>query len=628
MTGGLMQLVAYGAQDVYLTGNPQITFFKVVYRRHTNFAIENIELTFNGNPGFNSRTNVLVVRNGDLVTKMYLKVRLPTITYDDSDEQCSAKCTKFAWTRKIGYALIKEVEVDIGGSRIDRQLGEWMYIWYELARYGDRERGHDIMIGDVPELTRLEGPRGGDGQNSDVIKESHLLYVPLKFWFNRHWGLALPLIALQYHEVRLYFTFRPFSEVIVYTGNYSPQSDLKPLEEVTLCADYIYLDSEERRRFAQVGHEYLIEQVQFTGEEPVSNSNVKPKLQFNHPTKELVWVVKLGNYVTGKRFLAYWHTDDWTPARSLAGKNVLVGLHNLDSNGCIVSSESAVNGQGNACDCVCPASLQASNVIFSPNKQNANNQDPISIVYRNATLIYINDTNLNWSELPNIELVSDQSPGMLLKNGDPETDDVANLILSGQIRVYTCSANSDGSCCFSIDVSGVYAPDVTLKMLSMPTNQNDDRWVDNRNDYAKRCFDVTVRQQLNFGLFIDGSVNPVKSAILQLNGHDRFEEKPGEYFNYVQPWQHHTNTPADGINVYSFAIHPEEHQPSGSCNFSRIDQSQLCIKFVESGFGSRFGTFDNVFTDFLDNDTRLYVFGFNYNVLRIMSGMGGLAYAN
>jgi len=291
-----MQLVAYGAQDVYLTGNPQITFFKVVYRRHTNFSMECIELSLNSTVDFGRRTTVTITRNGDLITKVYLFIKLGAVVPSSSQSE-------FAWVRKVGNALIESVEIEIGGSRIDKQYGIWLNIWWELAHHaGDNERGYFKMIGDVPELTRY----------SNDPKPKYILYIPLKFWFNRHVGLALPLIALQYHEVRLNFEFTHVNRLIV-ANNTFKATDIKQIAitDSLLLVDYIYLDSEERRRFAQVGHEYLIEQLQFTGEESASTQTGRYRLDFNHPTKELFWAVKQGNFINSKQFLCYTDRNNW-----------------------------------------------------------------------------------------------------------------------------------------------------------------------------------------------------------------------------------------------------------------------------------------------------------------------------
>ena len=181
MAGGLMQLVAYGAQDVYLTGNPQITFFKVVYRRHTNFAMESVEQTFSGSPDFGKRVTATIARNGDLVSRVYLQVTLPEVCCPSSTS------ANFRWVNYVGHCLIKHVSVDIGGQQIDKQYGDWLTIWNELTQKPGLQVGYDNMVGNTVHLT-----------GSGLCKtEATTLYVPLQFWFCRNPGLALPLIALQ-----------------------------------------------------------------------------------------------------------------------------------------------------------------------------------------------------------------------------------------------------------------------------------------------------------------------------------------------------------------------------------------------------------------------------------------------
>ena len=186
MGGGLMQLVAYGAQDIYLTGNPQITFFKVVYRRHTNFSMESIEQVFNGTADFGKRVTCTVSRNGDLISRVYLQATLPSV-----ESTCSSQF--FRWVNFIGHVLIRSVEVEIGGQRIDKHYGDWLTIWNELTIPPGLKSGYDNMVGNTAHLT------GTGLQSTDATT----LYIPFQFWFCRNPGLALPLIALQYHEVKI-----------------------------------------------------------------------------------------------------------------------------------------------------------------------------------------------------------------------------------------------------------------------------------------------------------------------------------------------------------------------------------------------------------------------------------------
>ena len=380
MGGGLMQLVAYGAQDIYLTGNPQITFFKVVYRRHTNFSMEAIEQTINGSVSASSSVTSTISRNGDLVSRLYVQHDTAGAT-TDSD------------VNNYGYHILSEVECEIGGQRIDRHYNHWLNTWAELSEPNPSGSAAAISAGmDSNSPTKFQRMACAGGC-TNTSADTGPLFIPLQFWFCRNPGLALPLIALQYHEVKIKITFDA-----ALVGN-----------DVKLFADYIYLDTDERRRFAQVSHEYLIEQVQHFK----SSAEANVELNFNHPVKELIWT---GPYTSG-----------------------------------------------------------------------------------------------------------------------------------------------DG------------------------TNAGKSTQLQGANTYQ-----------------------------LKLNGHDRFSARDRNYFTRAQVWQHHTGfggvTVKDSIAVYSFALKPEEHQPSGTCNFSRIDNAQL----VQGGGSAQ----------------ALEIYGVNYNVLRIMSGMGGLAYSN
>ena len=533
-----MQLVAYGAQDVYLTGNPQITFFKVVYRRHTNFAVENIEQVFNGAADFGRKVTCQISRNGDLITKMYLRVVLPGVAFTD----------KWAWVSRVGHALIDNVELEIGGTRIDKQYGNWLNIWYELARNWAHDRGYDVMIGNTSELTTLSNSH-----------DEAVLYIPLKFFNNRNDGLAIPLIALQYHEVKLNFEFSQRDVCVNRVSGLVPsQLNSLSFQSASLFVDYVYLDTEERKRFAQAQHEYLIEQVQFTGSESVSTLNQKFRLNFNHPCKALYWALQLGRYTSGKTFLAY-DSKNLDNTRLLATKRAVLALAKYAGDK--LDLESGVSGE-------VAGTVQAYDPVFA---------DFMSRV--NAVAI------TNDPDVDNITILGD-----LLT-----LEEVSSPV--GGLRVYNTVAHTTS-------VAFVRNPEVPVNTDGAATN------------------DVVVRQNDNYGVYLNKSVNPVNKVLLQLNGHDRFSERDGNYFNYVQPYQHHSNTPSDGLNMYSFSLNPEEHQPSGTCNMSRIDNATLNLTFGRNSADNDFKL------NYLDTDSNLSIYATNYNVLRIMSGMGGLAYSN
>lgn len=536
MAGGLMQLIAYGAQDIYLTGNPQITFFKVVYRRHTNFAMEAIEHQFVGAVGFGNRVVAKVTRNGDLAARMYLRVTLPSVDPGNSS---------FAWVRRLGHAIVSEVQVEIGGTRMDKQYGTWLDIWYELARKGDHEIGYAKMIGDVPELTEY---------NTEV-KDSYILYVPLQFWFNKYIGLSIPLIALQYHQMNIILELAPVETLVVRDCNFDPLTVV--LDDVTLLIDYVFLDTDERKRFAQVGHEYLIEQLQFNGAETVATAGeTRYRLDYNFPTKELFWAMKNGNYVTGKSFVYYTHEDTWDLTQ--ASCNIVLKSVALDNDPTDIVGGSWIEVLDN--------SITTVGTFVIINQYSGN-------VYINPTSLVIGDYG-----------ITDKI------NADITIDNTGNI---------TCTN---------------ITTQLTIRDISIP--------VELMTDTRFNVCDPIVYQYNNYGLMIDGSINPVQDSILKLNGHERFDRREGAYFNYVEPEKHHTNTPADGINVYSFSLYPEEHQPSGTANLSRIDRTDLFITFADSTASPELPDL-NLFTV----DNQLFLYGVNYNIMRIMSGLAGLAYS-
>ena len=529
-----MQLVAYGAQDIYITGNPQITYFKVVYRRHTNFSVETIEHNFIGNTVFGRQLSAKITRNGDLVTKMYLRVTI---------NQVNPNNTSFAWIRRLGHAMVKQVEIDLGGTKVDRQYGTWLDIWYELARQGDHETGYAKLIGDVDALTSYD----------TNIKPEYVIYIPLQFWFNRHVGLAVPLIALQYHDMYVYVEFDNVQNLVVRDCNFN--INLASMKDATILVNYVYLDTEERRRFALVGHEYLIEQIQWNGDEMVVTADSTYRLDYNHPTKEIIWAMKNGNYTTSKAFLYYTNQDTWSvtdACQNVIDKSIAVG----------VNPQPIVGGTWIE---VLPTQIVTIGT-FNINNKNANS------VFVNPTSFAFGSYGITDKIYADITI---NTSGIL---------SITNIVTILTVRD------------FSIPV--IYGTDTRYNVC-----------------------DPIVMQFNNYGILIDGSHNTVDMALIQLNGYDRFDRREGSYFNYVQPNQCHTNTPADGINVYSFALFPEQHQPSGTANLSRIESTVLFVNFLDSTSVS--GLPD---LHFFNSENRFYIYALSYNILRIMAGLSGLAY--
>ena len=415
MAGGLLQIVASGAQDVYLTGNPQITFFKVVYRRHTNFSLESIQQFFRNenNLDFGKSTYSVLERKADLMSGAVLELTLPAL------DQTQGDSTFVKWVDGIGNAIIKSVQVKIGGYTVDTQSGEWMDINSQYNVSQDKRTAYDEMLGYSP---------------NNITTSDLTLHIPLNFWFNNP-GLALPIEALQYHDVEIYFTFANLADMIISDGTTSittpttTSGGVVKFLDCKLYVDYIYLDTDEKRRIVQSSHEYLIEQVQMLNAEDILTNNDSRKIDLflKHPVKSLYWVIS---------------NDQYTTTGSI-GKN------------------------------------------------------------------------------------------------------------------------------------------------NQPLNYNADNAITNKDTFN------TMR--------------------LLFNGSDRFTDRPAKYFRLTQSFQYFKCCPKKSIYSYTFALRPYDLQPSGSCNFSRIDNVKMNITFNK--------------TTQTTSPGKLKVYAVNYNVLRVMNGMSSVVFS-
>ena len=307
--GGLLQLVATGRQDIYLSGNPQTTFFKQVYRRHTNFSIESCRIDFDGAADFGKVIVATIPRKGDLLNTLVLEISLPMLpqyaqpSSDPNWLNNNALTADTSWVNGIGHALLEYISLEVGGKEIDRQYGEYLQIMSELQVEASKRTGYNNMIG-YQQAYRQDSQPG-------PLK----LYVPLRFWFCNNVGLSLPLVAMQAHPVRIYIKLRSL-QTLFYRDSLTlnPTQPLARLNvpnpqltSVVMWGDYIHLDTDERRRFTSSKHEYLIEQVQIQRKTSVpagaSISNIT--LDFNNPLKEIVWVVQQDRMVAANELFNY-----------------------------------------------------------------------------------------------------------------------------------------------------------------------------------------------------------------------------------------------------------------------------------------------------------------------------------
>ena len=290
MGGGLIQLIAVGIQDIYLIGNPQITFFKTVYKKYTNFSLESIQQPIDGRPDFGQQIEVKIERKGDLIKDIIFEFFLPILPVG------------YYWTSGIGNVLIKQVDLEIGGQLIDRHYSEWLDIWSQLTVNESKIGAYNAMVGN------------NYSQSSSIQLNSQQqlhLQVPMFFWFNRDYGMALPLIALQFHDVVLKVQLRDINSCYR-NDTTTVQLENYRIQQTRVWVDFIYLDMDERRKFAQNQHEFIIDQVQYAGDEYIGSTqeSVTKILNFNHPMKEIYWVHVRNDYLqanikTGNQQLNY-----------------------------------------------------------------------------------------------------------------------------------------------------------------------------------------------------------------------------------------------------------------------------------------------------------------------------------
>jgi len=531
MGGGLLQLVAYGAQDAYITGNPHITFWKVMYKRHTNFAMEAMRVNFTGTPSYGQRVVAVVNRNADLIHKTYIEVTLPDT--QSANNGAGVKWTA-AWERRLGYQLFRKIEVEIGGQIMDTHYGEWLFLWENLTSNFDNSVKLDSMTG---------GFLGGSTTSAvSCGGRPNVLYIPLQFWFCRNPGLALPLIALQYHEVRFNITLSAATDLVSGTagtaGSVSANAAALPqLKDMALYFDYIYLDVDERRRFAQQTHEYLIEQLQYGLQQTVTTSSARIDLTLNHPVKELVWVFQdarktdCGSELTKNMgFTQPFSYDD------------IVNRCRLQLNG----QDRFDERYGDYFWRVQPYQHHSGGAFWPMRAQ---------VVAPQAVTF----TATNCSVVGDVLTVGGLSGAQF----SALSSTIGGIIIEGAV----------------VTSGSVFAPGTIISAFGSGSG--------------------------GVGTYnISESVLQASSSLITVT----FTLPNLQYTPHDNP-----------INVYSFALKPEEHQPSGSCNFSRIDTTTL--------------VFDSIAEAGLAKPTKSTPFNFrmyavNYNIFRVMSGMGGLAYSN
>lgn len=532
MPGGLVQVIARGNQDAYLTSKPQVTNWKAVYRRHTIFATESVEQVFNGNVDFGKKAVCTIQKLGDLVSKMYLRIKLPAL----GNGQC--------WCPRVGFALLKYLELRVGGTPCEKQDGSvWYNTRYELEKDLNMCDAMAEMIGDTEALT-VPGLGG---------TPVHTLWVPLNFYCCRVDGLAVPLVATQYHDTQVEIEFNSLDKLVCGPNAHNASASMV---NCSLFADYVYLGNVERKKFAESSHEYLIEQVQTNNGESVNSSSQKFRIDFNHPCKALHAVVQQTKFTSGKRFLA-WNPKDWTKTKTDATKRAALAYGTLDT------ATGMYVGHASITDVSLRAAITAAKVSGVDICGNAlTDIDALLVVGHLLDDRYVSQTITEWDAA------------------------VGATVVSARVSI---SLNTD----------------------------NDGRY----------DLDPIVNDWTNFGMFLNRKGNPVNEILIQLNNSERLSKRDAAYYNYVQAVQCFKSSPTAGINSYSFALHALDHQPSGTCNMSRIDNASIHLDFVTSTYINYNDHWANI-TVAPYTDAKCYILGPNYNVFRSMGGMAGMGFNN
>lgn len=506
MTGGLIQLVAYGNQDIFITHDPQITFFKVVYRRHTNFTLEPIQQNFLHTADFGRRVTCIISRNGDLIRKIDLVIDLPAIPTFKDDMQQVDPIAKFAWVKRIGYAIINRVEIEIGGELIDRQYGDWLNIWHELTI--PKRQNLDKILGNVKELT--------DFTNG---KPAYRLFIPLQFWFNRVAGLALPIVSLQYNHIKINLELSNFENCYI----------LSPTNSITIENDIVNFEP----------YEYITQNV--------------------------------GGIVSTAQFIDF---DIF---------NKVLYFRRISDNGFL-----SVNNS-------CLSVLEQQKYLIVGHKTKFEAMPSFTAterIYRNKTVNF-NNINLKTCFLLVEYIYLDDEERIRFSQARHEYL-IEQVLYNGEETINGLHQS------FKVGFTQSCKELIWVTQLSLALNTR----INQIFNYSNSVLEHKCCK------YVDKNI--ITTETILFNGQERLSLRESAYFSQIQPYQYHRHAPKSPINVYSFALHPENHQPSGTANLSRIENVQLKLSVIPKIN--------------LINTAKLRIYGIVYNILRIANGVSGLVF--
>jgi hypothetical protein len=534
MPGALIDLAAKGLQDVYLTSDPQITYFKIVYRRHTNFSIESVPLSFVSEPNFGSVSVCPISRSGDLLGKLTLAVNLPTIPKFTNIDGTLNQFKKVAWIKNIGFYLIKEMIFEVNGQTIDTRYGEWLYIWSQLTQ---NAKSIDPLIGNEPILTTLTNG-----------KAPYQLLIPLEFYFTRNPGLYFPLVSLNSDSVKIIFKFRSLNEClnVAPTNSILIMEDICPFDE----GDYIVQYTAGDKIFGQVvGFDYVAKRLFYT---KIKNGSNNPIDQFTSATLE----------------------PNLSLNRFIARSNDPFNVYLNEINSFVSSRIYSYNDPNPIIKYVTPqpGSIETKEKVTLTSNINLSQ----TILY--ADYVYLDTgerarflNNVQEYLIEQVQLESDQGIGS---------------------STYTQVLNFKNPC------KAIYWVGQMQNVITATQNLNQ------HSNYTNSFVFDTDKNKYT-------GKNLTESAELDLDGKSIFGTRSSSYFNLIEPLEHHSNSPATGINMFSFSLAPEKVQPSGTMNMSKINRQTLKLRL-------------NSVTQ--TNPINIRTYALSYNLFRIMYGIAGLIF--
>lgn len=623
MTGVLLQLAAIGNEDVFFTGNPQMSYFKSVFKRHSNFAMQNINVEFEGSKSLNYDAPTILYAKipsyGELLKGLNFEFTLPSIT----------KPFPVKWIQNIGSAIINNVKLFIGTQLIETIEGEYIHIYNNINRTAEQLKVYNKMTGHVPELNNgylnleKDYPKYDPSiKNMPNTPETRIV-VPLPFWFNKYDGQEIPLISLNKIPVKLEIELKPIKQLYFVGINESinvlPSKDLNgniintqvnsKIERVKftrptnlihkidpwllkprLDVNYVYLSKEETVLLKNFEHRYLIERV--SNIEFIGNLNEATlQVELFNPTKELYIVPKRDDSLMNNQHSNYTIYDDLVDINNVTKyQNNLYKLC-YDYYGKIITKHKELTAQFNE---MLNSSLPLYNGVTPDDK---NSYKPKSLPEGISPLYYYG-------------LFRTNSP----QDIDPVINDVDNKFIfeiEGGIIPYPVIIKTlDKYEVTNIDHDEINLIHSTIKKVSRNQAPNNNDLTNLVNQWKFReSVDIPMINSSHYDYFTE---NIVKSLEIKLNGDVRLGNKDYNYFHKIQPYKHHTGILPKGVLMYSFSIEPEKFQPTGACNFSNFESIELLFN-LKSALNNETFSKKN-----MKYDIKLYTTA--YNILKIDNG--------